>query len=1099
MNETRLVFRVTDDGTLAVFDQAGAKLRAVGTDAQRAGQQGERALTGLSRGAAIATAAIAAAGTAAVVFARQAGEILRQQDEVNKLAQSIGIATRELSGYSVVAALGNVSLQEFGRSAAILSRNLAEAQDRTSEAGRVMAALGIEVTTSTGALRSIDSVLIDLADRFSRLPDGPEKTAAAMRVLGRSGAQMIPILNQGADAIREQMAEAEALGATFDERAGAASERFNDNLTRLGLAATGTTRSLVNELLPGLVAVSDELVRGATAGVGYGGMLSGIAKQASNLLAFFAGISSGALGDISAAPPAPVGAESLGPVSVAPEGLQSRLGAALAGSGARATRGASAGARRAGVRAADPAREAARQLAAEQRAVVDIIGAELTLRENAVRRQQEQLRLAQRTGASAAEQLTIAHRLDAAEGERLRTLREQLETQLMQIDLPPTPDQAGEAARLSAELQIVNEQLAEAPQHAANLTAELQRARAVNLQDTFRSAITALQASGGTIDAASLLRGVLQIDGADLLAKSLGGLADRFGIGGDSLVEMIGNGIQQGFRGIASLFSGATSPAVSSVGAGADATTATTAGAGGAAAGIGGAGAASMYAAIALAAIGGIQGAFEAAKAERKRFGATDDSASGAALGGWLEGAFGAVGLEGVGGLIGSGARGLPREAALANAWMLGPIEGLLVTLLGQAPTRGTQVKRALNDLYNDARLPRQRVSLRGGRGGVQTQGIESAPDQAALDRLAALGYGGGGLIFGGSATDIRLRDELGLTPEEIAARTGNGAGFRLQQEVLAGAARNPVVAEMRFGESLAIGQALARTPRDAANLTNAITNNFLLMGTAANEARRQLLKMATTAGLDLIGTLGELNIAFQRSKKTADDVTRLTSAATGAVDLFNDLSAWLPAQQILNRNIDPTSGINVAGYQAGVRGYQTALDLEQQVRDARRSQMTIRQQESDLRRRLDEIDRRLQDTGLTDEQRRMLLQERADVGFAMASTAEQRFSPGAARRRATEAGYRVVDETIAQLKELGTAQGDNTTALNENTQALKAVGKAIGKGGGGKMELEVRVTGDGTEAASVSAIAAEMQRVIDRYVASPAFRAAVRAQMGNV
>jgi hypothetical protein len=44
---------------------------------------------------------------------------------------------------------------------------------------------------------------MDLADHFKTLPDGAEKTALAMKVLGRSGAELIPLLNAGGAAIEE--------------------------------------------------------------------------------------------------------------------------------------------------------------------------------------------------------------------------------------------------------------------------------------------------------------------------------------------------------------------------------------------------------------------------------------------------------------------------------------------------------------------------------------------------------------------------------------------------------------------------------------------------------------------------------------------------------------------------------------------------------------------------------------------------------------------------------------------------------------------------------------------------------------------------------
>src|SRR5439155_282552 len=50
-------------------------------------------------------------------------------------------------------------------------------------------------------LRSASDVLLDLSDRFAKMPDGVEKTAQAMSVLGRNGASLIPLLNKGREEI----------------------------------------------------------------------------------------------------------------------------------------------------------------------------------------------------------------------------------------------------------------------------------------------------------------------------------------------------------------------------------------------------------------------------------------------------------------------------------------------------------------------------------------------------------------------------------------------------------------------------------------------------------------------------------------------------------------------------------------------------------------------------------------------------------------------------------------------------------------------------------------------------------------------------------
>jgi hypothetical protein len=1089
--------RVTATG-LEVLDDAGKRIGTLERQTEQFGKSGQTAFGGISAAGAAATAAIGLVTAAAYQLGRAFTESLKQQDELNKLAQSAGIATRELSGLRVVAELGGVSMEQFGQTAAILSRNLAEAQNKSSESGRVFSALGIEVKRSDGALRGVSEILADVADRFQDLPNGPEKTAAAMRLLGRSGADLIPILNGGSEAIREQIAEAEVLGVTFDEKVGAASERFNDNMTRLQLATEGASKSLFNELLPGLVAVSDAMVKATESGDTFvGRALRNIAGTASDLLEFVAGAPSrGGVGyDTGAGAGGPQGF--VGPVLPPDEDLRRRLSAALA-SPERGGRGRGGGGSGGSGQDSDAARQQAdldkqiaENLADREKERLALLDLQVTRRETALSLAEEDLSLAQRAGATQQDQLAIAQRIDTLERERLAAARERIQTEIDGL-LQFGPVVSAEVVQLQGELEAVNTEIARGPQAARGLADEFARAREESgkLEDSFRSVLNALQSSGGRIDIGGLLKGVLQVDATDLFAKSLGGLAERAGIGSrdSSLIDIIGNGIEKGFASVRNLFT--ISPSVSSTGAAGASFGDVTAGGSSTAASAGGLGGgaamASIYVAAVLAAIGGIEGAIESAKAAKRKVGATDDDAAGAALGGWFEGAFDAVGLGSVGGIIGSGARGIGKEAALANAWILGPLEGLIVTLLSQAPTRGTNIKRELNELYSDANLPRQRVSERGGRAGVQTQGIESAPNQFAFDELAARGYGGGGIIKG-----------------------PDGAGIKLGQEINAAAARSPEVANLRFNESLAVGAVLGKTPEDAANITNAITNNLLLLDVSLGEARRQMKKLADTAGIDLVSGLEELNNGFLASKKTSEDLLRLQSASSGLVKLFNDeLPAAINVENIVTRATNQTGGIDINAVQWGIRGAVGAFNLREQIADSRLGNLDLRARDAEIRRRIASIDRQL-DIGLnasgdalSEAQREQLLNQRAQLGFQLVDVAGQRYT-GSARRRAQESAYAIVEDTAAQLEQLGAetkatteantdATKEQSAAQTANTSQLKRLGDLIERGAGIISTLDINLA-SGDEDSTAAALAA-VKRELAAWIKSPEFRAAVKA-----
>ena len=70
-------------------------------------------------------------------------------------------------------------------------------------------ALGIDVRDASGNIRDTNAVFLDIADRFGRMQDGATKSALAMQVFGKSGAELIPLLNSGRDGLKGMAAYAE--------------------------------------------------------------------------------------------------------------------------------------------------------------------------------------------------------------------------------------------------------------------------------------------------------------------------------------------------------------------------------------------------------------------------------------------------------------------------------------------------------------------------------------------------------------------------------------------------------------------------------------------------------------------------------------------------------------------------------------------------------------------------------------------------------------------------------------------------------------------------------------------------------------------------
>jgi len=226
--------------------------RAVQLSEQQAGRM--QAVFSAAQGAA-ASLGVAATGAlaAAAVFTRGQAAIATL-DYLDDLAEKYGVAASSLSEYRFAAEVAGTPIDA-------LAAGLGKLSKASAEGNAALKALGVQTKDSQGNLRAIDQVLLDVADRFKSAEDGPLKAAYAVAIFGKSGADLIPILNKGAAGISELRDQAKRLGVSFTDEAAKQAGDFNDNLKRLELASQSLAVQIASKLLPTLLDLSNEYLR----------------------------------------------------------------------------------------------------------------------------------------------------------------------------------------------------------------------------------------------------------------------------------------------------------------------------------------------------------------------------------------------------------------------------------------------------------------------------------------------------------------------------------------------------------------------------------------------------------------------------------------------------------------------------------------------------------------------------------------------------------------------------------------------------------------------------------------------------------------------
>ena len=240
---------------------------------------------GLLAGASIAALGV---GITALVM-----PVARVGDEFFKLSQKTGVSVEALTALDYAAKLSDVSTEGLTKALQKLSVAMFDTQINGAEGSAALKALGVSATDVNGQIRPTEQVLLDLADKFSAMPDGADKAALAVKLFGKEGLAIIPFLNQGREGITALMEEAQRLGLVMSEDVARASEVFNDNLTRLSAIFEGVQRQIGAAVIPVLADFTEQVILAQGETGSFSNELQRITTNREATLAFLESVASG--------------------------------------------------------------------------------------------------------------------------------------------------------------------------------------------------------------------------------------------------------------------------------------------------------------------------------------------------------------------------------------------------------------------------------------------------------------------------------------------------------------------------------------------------------------------------------------------------------------------------------------------------------------------------------------------------------------------------------------------------------------------------------------------------------------------------------------
>lgn len=227
-------------GKIAIDNQDAIK-DIEGTTA-KAGGLSTKMKAGIATAAKWGTAIAAGAAAAGAGVMKVATNAAAAADEVDKMSQKIGLSKEGYQEWSYVMGQNGMDISSLQMGMKTLVTQMDGVISGSATSIEMFDKLGLSVTDANGALKDQETMMNEVMIALADMPNGTEKARLANELFGRSGAELMPMLNQGSEAMVELTQRAHDLGLIMSDEAVNAGVVLGDTMDdvkqSLGMVAT---------------------------------------------------------------------------------------------------------------------------------------------------------------------------------------------------------------------------------------------------------------------------------------------------------------------------------------------------------------------------------------------------------------------------------------------------------------------------------------------------------------------------------------------------------------------------------------------------------------------------------------------------------------------------------------------------------------------------------------------------------------------------------------------------------------------------------------------------------------------------------------------
>lgn len=193
---------------------------------------------------------VAGATIAATAMVGMATKTANTADAIDEMSQKIGISREAYQQLDYICSQNGMTVDSLQNGMKSLTAAMDGAKGGTKSNIEQFEKLGISVTDAKGNLRSQEDVMWETMSALQGMENQTEKARLATELFGKSGTNMMPILNGASGSIEEMKKQAKDLGLVLSDETIDSGAKLADNIEQLKSSFSAIGNKLGASLLP---------------------------------------------------------------------------------------------------------------------------------------------------------------------------------------------------------------------------------------------------------------------------------------------------------------------------------------------------------------------------------------------------------------------------------------------------------------------------------------------------------------------------------------------------------------------------------------------------------------------------------------------------------------------------------------------------------------------------------------------------------------------------------------------------------------------------------------------------------------------------------